>query len=117
MVHQLGGGSHRALKLDAAVRIRTSENPLPRSSVNRFVGCPHRREGLVVGVLKSVNPFTHFMRNSSPIHRLMIGCRRCCRQWGGREDFKRGLQRKGVGRSGETVRARALLRKVRISPL
>ena len=112
MVHQLGGGSHRALKLDAAFRIRTSENPLPRSSVNRVVGCPHRREGLVVGVLKNVNSFTHFMRNSSPIHRLMLGCRRCCQQrQGGGEDSKRGLQRKGVGRSGETVRARALLRK------
>jgi hypothetical protein len=36
---------------------------------------------------------------------------------GGEEDLKRGLQRKGVGRSGETFRARALLRKVRISAL
>lgn len=70
MVHQLGGGSHRALKLDAAFRIRTSENPLPRSSVNRVVGCPHRREGLVVDVLKKcehLHPFhAKFIADSSP---------------------------------------------------
>ena len=95
MVHQLGGGSHRALKLDAAFRIRTSENCLPRGSVNRVVGCPHRREGLIVGILnKTSTPsptsckiHRRFIADSSP-HAWMSAM---LPGKGGEEDLKTGL--------------------------